>query len=131
MEHLNGAEPAKQVWQQMHHALCGLKGATVVCASAEPTCASAPAPTWLQDTAQQATADQQQQEGDTADEPSFAENGAAPAADDRLPHNQWQGQDIQFMQSNAHARERQGKWDTSGLEGAALQIVEADEKAAK
>lgn len=35
------------------------------------------------------------------------------------------------MQSNAHSRDRQGKWDTDGLEGAALQIVSSDEKAAK
>jgi hypothetical protein len=35
------------------------------------------------------------------------------------------------MQSNAHTRDRQGKWDVDGLEGAALQIVSSDEQAAK
>jgi hypothetical protein len=35
------------------------------------------------------------------------------------------------MQSNAHSRDRQGKWNVDGLEGAALQIVSSDEKAAK
>lgn len=58
-------------------------------------------------------------------------NGVPAAGEDRLAHNQWQGRDIEFMQSNAHSRERQGQWDTSGLEGGALHIVSSDEKAAK
>lgn len=75
--------------------------------------------------------DAPQQSSNGAAEEQHAGNRMAPAADDRLAHNQWQGRDIEFMQSNAHSRERQGKWDTSGLEGAALQIVSSDEKAAK
>lgn len=36
----------------------------------------------------------------------------------------WQGREISFMQSNNHARERSERWDTTGLEGPALKIVE-------
>ena len=90
-----------------------------------------PDPMTLQDAAQPSTNEQPQQEDDAANERQQTGNGTAPAADARLPHNQWQGQDIEFMQSNAHTRERRGKWDTDGLAGAALQIVSSDEKAAK
>ena len=50
---------------------------------------------------------------------------------DLLPHNTWQGRDISFMRSNEHGRERDGLWNTEGLNGAALRIVSGDEKAAK
>lgn len=46
--------------------------------------------------------------------------------DDRLPHQQWQGRQVSFMRANEHTRERQGVWDSEGLQGAALAIVEGD-----
>ncbi|KAH7573367.1 hypothetical protein JRO89_XS03G0130200 [Xanthoceras sorbifolium] len=40
---------------------------------------------------------------------------------------QWQGKAISFMRSNDHGnRETKRKWDTSGLEGFALKLVEGD-----
>jgi phosphoglucan,water dikinase len=43
---------------------------------------------------------------------------------------QWQGKAISFMQSNEHRnRETEIKWDTSGLEGLALKLVEGDRSA--
>lgn len=43
---------------------------------------------------------------------------------------QWQGVDISFMRSNEHrSRERERNWDTSGLEGLALKLVEGDQNA--
>ncbi|XP_038701840.1 phosphoglucan, water dikinase, chloroplastic isoform X2 [Tripterygium wilfordii] len=40
---------------------------------------------------------------------------------------QWQGKGASFMRSNEHRnRETERKWDTSGLEGLALQLVEGD-----
>lgn len=41
--------------------------------------------------------------------------------------DKWQGNEASFMQSNEHGnRERQRHWDTSGLEGVALKLVEGD-----
>ncbi|XP_002518612.2 phosphoglucan, water dikinase, chloroplastic [Ricinus communis] len=43
---------------------------------------------------------------------------------------QWKGKDISFMRSNEHRdRETERKWDTSGLEGLALALVEGDRDA--
>lgn len=43
---------------------------------------------------------------------------------------QWQGKAVSFMQSNEHRnRETDIKWDTSGLEGLALKLVEGDRSA--
>ncbi|MED6113696.1 Phosphoglucan, water dikinase, chloroplastic [Stylosanthes scabra] len=43
---------------------------------------------------------------------------------------QWQGKGISFMQSNEHkSHETQRKWDTSGLQGLALRLVEEDQSA--
>ncbi|XP_062164628.1 phosphoglucan, water dikinase, chloroplastic isoform X1 [Alnus glutinosa] len=43
---------------------------------------------------------------------------------------QWQGKAISFMRSNEHRnRETEIKWDTSGLEGLALKLVESDRSA--
>lgn len=43
---------------------------------------------------------------------------------------QWQGKDVSFMRSNEHRnRETERKWDTSGLEGLALKLVEGDQNA--
>ena len=53
-------------------------------------------------------------------------NGARPS-DERLPHQQWTGRSTQFMQSNDHRREREGVWNTDGLEGPALDLVKGDE----
>ncbi|XP_050236543.1 phosphoglucan, water dikinase, chloroplastic isoform X2 [Mercurialis annua] len=40
---------------------------------------------------------------------------------------QWKGKDVSFMRSNDHgSRESERKWDTSGLEGSALALVEGD-----
>nr|XP_043610294.1 phosphoglucan, water dikinase, chloroplastic [Erigeron canadensis] len=42
----------------------------------------------------------------------------------------WQGNEASFMQSNDHSsRERQRHWDTSGLEGVVLKLVEGDKSA--
>ena len=37
-----------------------------------------------------------------------------------------QGRGTVFMQSNEHSRERQGVWNTAGLEGPLLRLVEGD-----
>ncbi|PRW57887.1 water chloroplastic isoform A [Chlorella sorokiniana] len=42
---------------------------------------------------------------------------------------QWQGKELRFMQSNEHTRERQGVWNTDGLQGAALHLVAGDRDA--
>lgn len=42
---------------------------------------------------------------------------------------QWSGDETVFMQSNEHPRERQGKWDTDGLSGASLRLVQGDRDA--
>ena len=42
---------------------------------------------------------------------------------------QWSGDEIVFMQSNEHPRERQGQWNTDGLEGSALRLVQGDQYA--
>lgn len=43
---------------------------------------------------------------------------------------QWQGRNATFMRSNEHGnRETERKWDTSGLEGLALKLVQADKNA--
>lgn len=41
----------------------------------------------------------------------------------------WQGNEINFMKSNQHKRERNGVWKTEGLSGPILQIVEGDKGA--
>lgn len=38
----------------------------------------------------------------------------------------WQGKEVNFMRSNEHSRDRRAVWNTSGLEGPALAIVEGD-----
>lgn len=56
---------------------------------------------------------------------------AGNADDDRLPHQRWQGRSTQFMRSNEHGRDRQGLWNTEGLQGAALALVKGDEGSAR
>ncbi|KAL3145446.1 2,3-dihydroxyphenylpropionate/2,3-dihydroxicinnamic acid 1,2-dioxygenase, variant 2 [Trebouxia sp. C0009 RCD-2024] len=46
----------------------------------------------------------------------------------RLPTEQWQGQEVAFMRSNEHSKDRRGSWHPEGLEGAALHLVQGDEK---
>lgn len=42
----------------------------------------------------------------------------------------WQGKEASFMKSNEHGgRERQRHWDTTGLEGVTLKLVEGDKSA--
>lgn len=44
--------------------------------------------------------------------------------------DQWQGEAASFMRSNDHGnREKERKWDTSGLEGIALNLVKGDQNA--
>ena len=45
--------------------------------------------------------------------------------------NTWLGKDVEFMTENRHTREREGQWDTAGLEGMGLKVVEGDKEAAK
>ncbi|XP_057732609.1 phosphoglucan, water dikinase, chloroplastic [Arachis stenosperma] len=71
------------------------------------------------------------------DDASAAEdqgNGASPVleADSETSSfvGQWQGKSISFMRSNEHeSHETQRKWDTSGLQGLALRLVEGDQSA--
>ncbi|MCO5613028.1 hypothetical protein L7F22_067302 [Adiantum nelumboides] len=42
---------------------------------------------------------------------------------------EWQGRQVSFMRSNEHKRESTCKWDTSGLEGSAFQLVDGDKRA--
>lgn len=46
-----------------------------------------------------------------------------------LPSRQWIGKDVVFMRSNQHSSEREGIWNTEGLEGPALHLVQGDESA--
>ncbi|KAL4513385.1 hypothetical protein Ndes2437B_g00596 [Nannochloris sp. 'desiccata'] len=49
--------------------------------------------------------------------------------EDRLPTSQWSGRETVFMQKNDHSGERSGIWNTSGLDGIALKLVEGDRDA--
>jgi len=49
--------------------------------------------------------------------------------EDRLSTSQWSGRETVFMQKNDHSGERSGIWNTSGLEGVALKLVEGDRDA--
>ena len=69
---------------------------------------------------------------------SEQENGSGPTpsngvkrSDERLPHQQWQGKSTQFMRSNEHSWERAGVWNTQGLEGPALALVQGDEQSGR
>ena len=46
---------------------------------------------------------------------------------DRLPTSAWQGKGPEFMRQNNHSKDRSGKWDTSGLEGTLLALVQGDQ----
>uniref|UniRef100_A0A061RNS8 Phosphoglucan, water dikinase n=2 Tax=Tetraselmis sp. GSL018 TaxID=582737 RepID=A0A061RNS8_9CHLO len=71
-----------------------------------------------------------EQQGDADPERAPAESSLGSMDSDRPEHEQWAGAQVQFMTENRHSRERSGKWDTAGLEGAALALVQGDRKAA-
>lgn len=48
---------------------------------------------------------------------------------DRIETNQWRGNEIRFMRSNEHSRERSGVWNADGLDGPARALVQGDERA--
>ncbi|DBA93500.1 hypothetical protein WJX82_005630 [Trebouxia sp. C0006] len=56
---------------------------------------------------------------------AHSSNGASENG--RLPTEQWQGQEVAFMRSNEHSKDRRGSWHPEGLEGAALHLVQGDE----
>lgn len=56
------------------------------------------------------------------------QSGAGSPDSGRLPTEQWQGQEVAFMRSNEHSKDRRGSWHPEGLEGAALHLVQGDEK---
>lgn len=69
--------------------------------------------------------------GERQDSNSQEVSSSDAADDDRPEHLKWQGKQASFMRSNEHSRERAGRWDASGLEGAAKSVVQGDEKGAK
>lgn len=73
-----------------------------------------------------------QVESDAMDDSGSADtDGASISEVQTSPFvEQWQGSSVSFMRSNEHRnRETERRWDTSGLEGLALKLVEGDEKA--
>ena len=56
---------------------------------------------------------------------AHSSNGASENG--RLPTEQWQGQEVAFMRSNEHSKDRRGSWHPEGLEGAALHLVQGDQ----
>ncbi|GAB2267190.1 Phosphoglucan, water dikinase, chloroplastic [Dionaea muscipula] len=55
---------------------------------------------------------------------------AAPELETSPFVEQWQGRDVSFMRSNEHrSGQTERKWDTSGLEGLALKLVQGDQNA--
>ncbi|WJX21799.1 Phosphoglucan, water dikinase, chloroplastic, variant 2 [Trifolium repens] len=63
-------------------------------------------------------------EAATASPPPPSEAGSSPFV------GEWQGKSISFMQSNQHhSNEAQRTWDTSGLQGLPLKLVQGDQSA--
>lgn len=65
---------------------------------------------------------------------SEGEASGGSGSDDAGPsftHSTWKGKDVRFMKSNDHSGDRRGAWNTDGLEGALLTLVEGDSKAAR
>jgi hypothetical protein len=56
------------------------------------------------------------------------EENAQAVPFDRLPTSAWRGKSVMFMKENNHSKERTGTWDTRGLEGVLLDLVQGDEK---
>lgn len=48
-----------------------------------------------------------------------------------LPQNGWQGKSVQFMQENQHNGDRNGCWNTDGLDGPVLALVKGDSHAGR
>ncbi|KAK8933206.1 hypothetical protein KSP39_PZI015865 [Platanthera zijinensis] len=68
-------------------------------------------------------------EGD-ADESTIEDHGIAEEAETSSFVEQWQGGGASFMRSNEHRdREIERRWDTNGLDGIALALVEGDKSA--
>ncbi|GAB4819879.1 hypothetical protein N2152v2_006925 [Parachlorella kessleri] len=66
-----------------------------------------------------------------ADVSSETANNGGPTVsssfEERLPTEGWQGRKTRFMQNNEHSREREGGvWNTEGLQGSVLALVEGD-----
>ena len=74
---------------------------------------------------------EEQEEEDFGDNGSAISTAASPLETEASPFvGQWQGKSATFMQSNEHRnRESDRRWDTSGLEGFALKLVEGDRSA--
>ena len=70
-------------------------------------------------------------QGRKVDPQSLLQDSQGSGGDDRQPHQRWQGRSTQFMQSNQHSRDREGRWSTEGLQGPALAIVEGDRDGAR
>lgn len=69
---------------------------------------------------------------EVGDEDESKAEGSMPVAPDvfeKPMSEKWSGDDIVFMQSNEHRRDRAGVWNTDGLEGAALAYVKGDRDA--
>lgn len=43
--------------------------------------------------------------------------------------DQWQGKNVSFIRSHDHDSGKNTNWDTSGLEGVSLKLVEGDRSA--
>lgn len=74
------------------------------------------------------------QDTSSGDDYSSGSDSYSSGADfdgDGSPTGAWRGKEVQFMRENAHSRERSGRWDTSGLEGTLLQVVQGDEKSGR
>lgn len=58
-------------------------------------------------------------------------DGARADGGEGRARDRWEGKETTFMRSNEHSRDRKQRWNTSGLEGTALAIVEGDREAPK
>ncbi len=56
---------------------------------------------------------------------------ASSGGSDGMAHREWQGAGPRFMQSNEHSQDRGGQWNSDGLQGAALTLVEGDKSAGR
>lgn len=70
-------------------------------------------------------------DGEAGSSSSSGNESSFISDDERLPGQAWAGPDTVFMRSNEHSQERQGVWNTEGLEGAALHLVAGDKKAGR
>ena len=64
--------------------------------------------------------------------PSHSQEKPAEGGSDDIETDfsaKWQGREASFMRSNEHSGERREKWNTEGLKGAVLELVEGDKRA--